>query len=80
MLWKTGTGAKSAGRCQSAALHILAERELTINNFKPQDYWLVKSYYVGGYIGNLVDERGQRAEGRRQKDDYKKIADKRLKF
>ena len=56
MLWKTETGAKSAGRCQSAALHILAERERTINNFKPQDYWLIRSHYVGGYIGNLVDE------------------------
>ncbi|MGB3401141.1 MAG: type I DNA topoisomerase [Microcoleaceae cyanobacterium] len=56
MLWKTGTGAKSAGRCQSAALHILAERERIINHFKPQDYWLIRSHYVGGYIGNLVDE------------------------
>ena len=73
MLWKTETGAKSAGRCQSAALHILAERERIINNLKPQDYWLIRSHYVGGYIGNLVDERGQRAEGGGQKDDYKEI-------
>ncbi|MEB3281219.1 MAG: type I DNA topoisomerase [Lyngbya sp.] len=59
MLWKTGTGAKSAGRCQSAALHLLAERERVILNFKPQDYWLVRSHYVGGWVGKLVDDSHQ---------------------
>ncbi len=59
MLWRTGTGAKSAGRCQSAALHLLAERERVILNFKPQDYWLVRSHYVDGWVGKLVDSSHQ---------------------
>ncbi len=33
------TGGKSAGRVQSAALRILAEREKEIQNFIPQEYW-----------------------------------------
>ena len=31
--------AKSAGRVQSVALHLLAERELAIQAFQPQPYW-----------------------------------------
>ena len=33
------TGGKSAGRVQSAALRVLAEREKEIQNFVPQEYW-----------------------------------------
>jgi DNA topoisomerase-1 len=33
------TGGKSAGRVQSAALRVLAEREKEIQSFVPQEYW-----------------------------------------
>jgi DNA topoisomerase-1 len=40
-LVKQATGGKSAGRVQSAALRILAEREKEIISFKPEEYWPV---------------------------------------
>ena len=36
------TGGKSAGRVQSAALRIIAEREKEINAFVPQEYWPIE--------------------------------------
>jgi len=36
---KTATGGRSAGRVQSAALRVLAEREEEIQSFNPQEYW-----------------------------------------
>lgn len=36
---KMATGGMSAGRTQSATLRILAERELEIKAFKPEEYW-----------------------------------------
>ncbi len=36
---KMATGGISAGRTQSATLRILAERELEIKSFKPEEYW-----------------------------------------
>jgi len=38
-LTQMATGGKSAGRVQSVALRILAEREKEIKNFVPQEYW-----------------------------------------
>ena len=38
--------ARSAGRVQSAALHILCEREREIQEFKPQTYWNVWVDYL----------------------------------
>ena len=35
----SATGGKSAGRVQSAALRVLAEREKEIQSFVPQEYW-----------------------------------------
>jgi len=36
LIWNLG--AKSVGRVQSAVLHLVCERELIIQNFKPEDY------------------------------------------
>ncbi|MBR8832313.1 MAG: DNA topoisomerase 1 [Chroococcopsis gigantea SAG 12.99] len=49
LVWKLNNGAKSIGRVQSAALHILCQREREIQNFKPQDYWLVSVTYAEGF-------------------------------
>jgi DNA topoisomerase-1 len=46
LLWKLGNGARSMGRVQSAALHILCQREREIEAFVPQDYWSVYVDYV----------------------------------
>ncbi|MHA1469346.1 MAG: type I DNA topoisomerase [Candidatus Asgardarchaeia archaeon] len=39
---KQATGGPSAGRVQSAALRILAEREKEIRDFVPQEYWPIE--------------------------------------
>ncbi len=41
-LTKQATGGSSAGRVQSAALRILAEREKEIRDFVPQEYWPIE--------------------------------------
>ncbi|GAB4446400.1 MAG: hypothetical protein D6742_20445 [Cyanobacteria bacterium J069] len=48
LLWKLQNGAKSMGRVQSAALHILCKREREIQAFVPQDYWSVFVDYAEG--------------------------------
>ena len=41
VLWRKLPGAKSAGRVQSVALRLIAEREREIEAFRPQEYWSV---------------------------------------
>lgn len=41
LLWRRIRGAMSAGRVQSVALRLVCEREREIEQFKPQEYWLV---------------------------------------
>ncbi len=49
LLWKLGNGARSMGRVQSSALHILCQREREIRAFVPQDYWSVYVDYAEGF-------------------------------
>ncbi|RYZ75288.1 MAG: type I DNA topoisomerase, partial [Proteobacteria bacterium] len=49
LLWKS-SGGKSAGRVQSATLHLICERERERLRFKPQDYWTLHSLYNEGFV------------------------------
>jgi DNA topoisomerase I len=49
LVWRLNNGAKSIGRVQSAALHLVCQREREILNFKPQDYWSVYVEYAEGF-------------------------------
>jgi len=49
LLWQLQIGAKSMGRVQSAALHILCDRERQIEAFVPQTYWNVWVDYADGF-------------------------------
>lgn len=49
LLWNT-TGGKSAGRVQSATLHLVCERERERLNFVPQDYWTLHAHYAEGFV------------------------------
>jgi DNA topoisomerase I len=42
-LWKKVMRGLSAGRVQSAAVHLIVKREKEIEAFKPQEYWSVKA-------------------------------------
>ncbi len=48
LLWKS-SGGKSAGRVQSATLHLICERERERLRFKPQDYWTLHALYAEGF-------------------------------
>jgi DNA topoisomerase-1 len=50
---QAGAG-KSAGRVQSAALHILCERERTITRFKATPYWTITSSYSEGFSASYI--------------------------
>ena len=43
VLWKKVKGKLSAGRVQSAVLHMVAEREKEIADFIPKEYWSLKA-------------------------------------
>jgi DNA topoisomerase-1 len=81
LVWKLENGAKSIGRVQSAALHILCQREREIQQFKPQDYWLVsvtytegfKSYYLGESIPTNVSKDNQNERDDAEEGEDKKI-------
>jgi DNA topoisomerase IA/predicted RNA-binding Zn-ribbon protein involved in translation (DUF1610 family) len=72
LVWKLENGAKSVGRVQSAALHILCQREREIQAFKPQDYWQVSVTYCEGfkayYLGESVP-KGASKDNNPERDD-----------
>ncbi|XP_023536595.1 uncharacterized protein LOC111797719 [Cucurbita pepo subsp. pepo] len=41
LLWRKLPGCQSAGRVQSAALALICDRELEIDEFQPQEYWTI---------------------------------------
>lgn len=51
LLWHS-TGGKSAGRVQSATLHLVCQREREIQAFTPQDYWSVWVDYQGEQLAS----------------------------
>uniref|UniRef100_A0A803NCS1 DNA topoisomerase n=1 Tax=Chenopodium quinoa TaxID=63459 RepID=A0A803NCS1_CHEQI len=45
LLWRKLPGCQSAGRVQSAALSLICDREIEIEEFKPQEYWSVEATF-----------------------------------
>ncbi|MGE4488466.1 MAG: type I DNA topoisomerase, partial [Kiritimatiellales bacterium] len=52
LLWKQIKGGVSAGRVQSVALRLVCEREREIQNFTPEEYWV-----LGANVRKLIDPR-----------------------
>jgi DNA topoisomerase-1 len=65
VLWRKLPGARSAGRVQSVALRLIAERELEIEKFKPQEYWQI--------FADLMTPRGEAVQARISAFDGKKL-------
>lgn len=81
LLWKQGNGAKSMGRVQSAALHILCQREREIIAFVPKDYWSVYVDYVEGfraYYAGTALSSDAKAEDADKSDDAADSKDKQV--
>ena len=43
VLWRKLPGSRSAGRVQSVALRLVCQREIEIEQFKPQEYWSIEA-------------------------------------
>ncbi len=46
LLWKKVAGGLSAGRVQSVAVRLVAEREREIQAFVPEEYWKIAGYFT----------------------------------
>ncbi|KAK9281256.1 hypothetical protein L1049_004152 [Liquidambar formosana] len=55
LLWRKLPGCQSAGRVQSAALSLICDREMEIDEFKPQEYWTVDAVFGMKESGSLVN-------------------------
>src|SRR5437588_7997540 len=65
VLWRKLPGARSAGRVQSVALRLVADRELEIEKFVPREYWSL--------VATLATPRNDTFEARLVGADGKKI-------
>ena len=65
VLWRKLPGARSAGRVQSVALRLVADRELEIEKFVRQEYWSL--------LATLATPRGETFEARLVGADGKKL-------
>jgi len=65
VLWRKLPGARSAGRVQSVALRLVADRELEIEKFVPREYWSL--------IATLATPRSETFEARLVGADGRKI-------
>jgi DNA topoisomerase-1 len=56
----------SAGRVQSATLHLVVAREIEREAFKPENYWTLAAHYANGLVGRYAafDKDGKLADTR----------------
>ena len=65
LLWKKVQRGLSAGRVQSPALRMIAERELEIEAFKPREYWSIEATVSKNeqpFMSRLVRYKGEKVE------------------
>ncbi len=77
LLWKT-TGGKSAGRVQSATLHLICERERERLAFQPKDYWTLHAHYGNGLVAQYEPPKKtvepNRVDSKEEAEAIQKIA------
>jgi len=68
LLWKKVRRGLSAGRVQSVAMKIIADREREISAFEPREYWVIEVKLAkqdgknGAFTAQLANRRGQAGE------------------
>lgn len=65
LLWKKIRRGLSAGRVQSPALRMIVEREIEIENFKPQEYWNIEAICQTGeqsFTAKLIQYQGEKVK------------------
>jgi DNA topoisomerase-1 len=71
ILWKKVKNGLSAGRVQSVALRLIAEREEAVESFVPEEYWSLETELQKGkalFRALLVEYQGRKPELRRYED------------
>lgn len=63
-LWKKVAKGLSAGRVQSVALRLIAEREAEIRSFKPAEYWELAAFLLKKGSGESVEARLAKISGK----------------
>ncbi|KAI4380217.1 hypothetical protein MLD38_006434 [Melastoma candidum] len=53
LLWRKLPGCQSAGRVQSAALSLICDREIEIDQFRAQEYWSIAVEFEKRHVGGL---------------------------
>ncbi len=75
-LWKKIRRGLSAGRVQSVAVRLIRDRELEIENFKPDEYWNIDALLnPQGEKGELTARLGATADGKKLTVTNKQQAD-----
>lgn len=62
VMWNKGLVGTSAGRVQSVALKYIADREIEIKNFKPQEYWNVVTSFVEDFDAEFWGVGGKKKD------------------
>ncbi len=69
LLWRKIRKGLSAGRVQSVALKLICDREVEINNFKPEEYWSIvsnlkknKETFEAKFYGEFKDKKEHKIE------------------
>lgn len=66
VLWRKLPGSRSAGRVQSVALRLVAEREKEIEAFKKEEYWTVEASFGAEqthlFLGKMIYWQGKKLE------------------
>lgn len=64
VLWRKLPGSRSAGRVQSVALRLIADREAEIEAFKTQEFWTIAGHFfaVKNLDSQLTEYQGKKLE------------------
>lgn len=69
LLWRKIRKGLSAGRVQSVALKLICDRDIEINDFKPEEYWSItsnleknKEVFEAKFYGELKDKKENKIE------------------
>lgn len=61
LLWRKLPGCQSAGRVQSAALSLICDREIEIEEFNPQEYWSVEATFKASSAATSANKSSLRS-------------------
>ncbi len=74
LLWKKVVRGTSAGRVQSVALRLICERQQAIDEFEPQEYWILTGLFEKGMDPQKFEAKLVKLDGEKFEVDNGKLA------